>query len=312
MSKSEKCAFVTQFVRFLRNEIEQMTENPDSAESLEVAVQCLEAVYPSQDAEAAGSVDLWSLFRTSKDKSRDDAEALKNEGNRLMKEEKYEDALINYNRAISIDPQNPIFYCNRSAAWIRLGSFDHAISDARIALHYNPDYCKAHARLGDALTKVNRLKEALEAYQEAVRLEPSNADYRNKVEITRQRLLTTPQAAAAGGLGAGPESVMNRSFADMASRMMSDPSAVSSVLNQFSQSNGFESLVNAGLQLTAQLGQQNPELLANIQQVLQTVNPNDLASFVSTAGFQPGNQGQDPPPPPSGDGASSTDNKESK
>jgi hypothetical protein len=41
------------------------------------------------------------------------ANFFKNEGNELMKHEKFKEALEAYNKAIDIDKNNAVFYCNR-------------------------------------------------------------------------------------------------------------------------------------------------------------------------------------------------------
>lgn len=106
--------FVQAFVRFLNQQISASGFPPDTSESLEVAVQCLETAYnlpveePTDPAAAAAfltdpmtHVDLLQLFHDScaghPDRKRE-AELVKNEGNGLMREEKYEEALLSYNR----------------------------------------------------------------------------------------------------------------------------------------------------------------------------------------------------------------------
>lgn len=113
------------------------------------------------------------------------AETIKNEGNRLMKDGKYNEALLQYNRAITYDPKNPIFYCNRAAAYIRLGDNDKAIIDCKSALVYNPNYGKAYGRLGIAYSNLGKYEEAQQAYAKAIELEPDNQDYRNNLEVAR-------------------------------------------------------------------------------------------------------------------------------
>ena len=44
---------------------------------------------------------------------RQQADKFKNDGNELMKQEKYKEALDAYNAAIRIDGNNAIYYCNR-------------------------------------------------------------------------------------------------------------------------------------------------------------------------------------------------------
>lgn len=158
--------FVRAFLRFLQKQIDECKFTADIVESLEVAGQCLETAYdlpslssdgPSDTGSASSDhplnhVDLYELYRNaccviSPDRKLE-AENIKNEGNCLMKEEKYNEALNAYNRAISIDATNPVFYCNRAAAFSRLGEYQKAADDCRMALRYDPTYSKAYGRLG--------------------------------------------------------------------------------------------------------------------------------------------------------------------
>ena len=44
----------------------------------------------------------------------------KNEGNKHFKAGKYEDAIISFTKAIEVDPDNAIFYSNRSSAYLKI------------------------------------------------------------------------------------------------------------------------------------------------------------------------------------------------
>lgn len=161
--------FVRAFLRFLQKQIDECNFSADVVESLEVAGQCLETAYDlpllnGEGNESTGNasggsndhplnhIDLYELFRStccvvSADRKLE-AENIKNEGNCLMKEEKYHEALAAYNRAISLDATNPVFYCNRAAAFSRLGEFQKAADDCKMALRYDSSYSKAYGRLG--------------------------------------------------------------------------------------------------------------------------------------------------------------------
>lgn len=146
-----------------------------------------------------------------------------------------------------------MFYCNRAAAYSRLGDYQRAADDCRMSLRYDPNYSKAYGRLGLAYSKMNKNEQALEAYQSALRIEPDNQDYKNNMSVTQQRLeelraapggagavagagpaAAAAAAAAAGGmpnLGAGglggidfAAALNNPALVNMATRMMSDPS----------------------------------------------------------------------------------------
>lgn len=105
MSDTETKFFVRAFIRFLNKQAEEKGFSSDIAESIDVAVQCLDTVYdtPSLDAENPLShIDLYELYHKTyleiSPKSKEEAESYKNEGNRLMKEEKFHEALNMYNR----------------------------------------------------------------------------------------------------------------------------------------------------------------------------------------------------------------------
>lgn len=144
-------------------------------------------------------MDVYELYENSRSSLSDEqvaeSEHLKNEGNRLMKEEKYLEATQMYTKAIQIDPRNPIFYCNRAAAWTRIGDYDKSISDANLSLRYNPRYSKAFVRQGDAYFRMEKFKEAADAYQKAIAIEPDNEDYKNKSAMAMQRSLQNIQTS---------------------------------------------------------------------------------------------------------------------
>lgn len=226
-------SFVRSFIDYLKKQVDVMS--PDQSESIEVAIQCLQAAFDVGDdepeqiaasaqsttASAAGSssagdgtaassssgtsanvvntknIDMFELFQSlyieRNPESLALADSIKNEGNRLMKECKYNEALLQYNRAITFDPKNPIFYCNRAAAHIRLGDNDRAVTDCKSALLYNANYSKAYCRLGVAYSNLGKFNEAEQAYAKAIELEPDNADYRNNLEVVRNARNQPPQ-----------------------------------------------------------------------------------------------------------------------
>lgn len=53
--------FVNELLHFFRDQITELKEQPDLVESLEVAVQCLEAVYRLPDDQISGEVSFGNL-----------------------------------------------------------------------------------------------------------------------------------------------------------------------------------------------------------------------------------------------------------
>lgn len=211
---SETKLFVESILRFLKSQLETQTLTSDAAESLEVAVQCLENAYNLDNTDPTISedhplrhVNLFELFKNScinvNAENKAEAESLKNEGNRLMKDEKYQEALLYYSRAINLDATNPVFYCNRAAAYSKIGELNKAIEDCKMSLRYDANYSKAYGRLGLAYSKLNRHEEAIEAYKNALAIEPTNVDYQNNLAVTQERLKEMSTAQTANPLGAG-------------------------------------------------------------------------------------------------------------
>lgn len=120
-----------------------------------------------------------------------------------------------------------------------------------------------------AYAKMNKHKEAEEAYQNALRLDPDNADYQNNLNVTQQRLAEMANApaagvganagvnaaAAAGGLGAGlgeglpnfggmdfAAAFNNPALINLATQMMSNPAMQDTLTQLRSQIHGMNNM----------------------------------------------------------------------
>jgi len=282
MSNSLEKDFVQSFLGFLHSQIRDGKFTDDSLESAEVAIQCLEQCFSLPPSTGGSndqpSIDLFELYCSSQVVSperKEEAEKLKNEGNRLMKEEKYQEALTAYNQAINIDATNSVFYCNRAAAHSRLGDYTRAADDCKMSLKYDPTYSKAFGRLGLAYSKMGRYEQAVDAYKKALEIEPNNEDYKNNMGVAQERLasLSAAPGAEAGGLpGFGgldfAAALNNPALVNMASRMMTDPN-IQQMFTQLSGMNDVNALVETGRQLAQQISSQNPELIESIRRQMQ-------------------------------------------
>uniref|UniRef100_A0A914Z9C3 Tetratricopeptide repeat protein n=1 Tax=Panagrolaimus superbus TaxID=310955 RepID=A0A914Z9C3_9BILA len=135
------------------------------------------------------------------------ANALKEEGNECVKASKFNDAIEKYNQAIKLN-RDPVYFCNRAAAYCRLEQYDLAIQDCRTALALDENYAKAYGRMGLALSCQNRYDAAIESYKKALELDPNNESYKSNLAIAEekvreagQRFQSNPGANPFGGLG---------------------------------------------------------------------------------------------------------------
>ena len=104
----------------------------------------------------------------------DTAKSLKEKGNQLVQERKYQEALECYTKAIEIDSKDPILYSNRSLMYYNLKDYDNAIQDADVAISLKPNHSKAYLRKGNALEAKKQYYEALNTYSAGLQNDENN------------------------------------------------------------------------------------------------------------------------------------------
>lgn len=94
-------------------------------------------------------------------------------GNKAFQEGRYEDAVESFTKAIEESP-NHVLYSNRSAAYASLKKFEMAMADAEQVVKLSPTWAKGYSRLGAALHGLDKIKEAREAYEKGLEIDPNN------------------------------------------------------------------------------------------------------------------------------------------
>ena len=113
-----------------------------------------------------------------------------NEGNSQYQEEKYEEALNNYQDALLDDPKNNVAIFNQGDALYKLEKYDKAI-EAYQKIIGGKDLLidgKAHYNIGNAYFKQDKLKESIESYIRALDLNPDDQDAKYNLELARAKL----------------------------------------------------------------------------------------------------------------------------
>ncbi|NWI20090.1 SGTB protein, partial [Crypturellus soui] len=212
------------------------------------------------------------------------ADQLKDEGNNHMKEENYSAAVDCYTKAIELDPNNAVYYCNilflpsplsfRAAAQSKLNKYSEAIKDCKRAIEIDPKYSKAYGRLGLALTSANKYEEAITSYQKALDLDPENDSYKSNLKIAEQKLrdMSSPTGT---GLSFDMASLINNpAFISMVSCQPHAPccrmsgmmsNAIGGPAAGVGGLSDLSSLIHAGQQFAQQIQQQNPELIEQLR-----------------------------------------------
>ncbi|XP_019393848.1 PREDICTED: small glutamine-rich tetratricopeptide repeat-containing protein alpha isoform X2 [Crocodylus porosus] len=271
-------------IQFLHDQLQNGGLSPDAQESLEVAIQCLETAYgvSMEDQGLAVSQTLPEIFefatgresqdsRTSSEPvtpSEEDvteAEHLKTEGNEQMKAENFEAAVSFYSRAIELNPSNAVYFCNRAAAYSKLGNYAGAVRDCERAISIDPSYSKAYGRMGLALSSLSKHTEAVEYYKKALELDPDNDTYKSNLKIAEQKMRETPSPAS--------NLMNNPQVQQLMSGMISGGHNPMGATGTSPSANDLASLIQAGQQFAQQMQQQNPELIEQLRSQIRSRTP---------------------------------------
>ncbi len=95
-------------------------------------------------------------------------------GNSDFNNKKYQEAIVNFNKVIEIDPNNKLAYFTRARAKSKLGDFKGSIEDNNKVIEIDPNSSMAYNNRGwDNYLQKNYI-EALKDFNKAIELEPRN------------------------------------------------------------------------------------------------------------------------------------------
>ncbi|CAD8051963.1 unnamed protein product [Paramecium primaurelia] len=110
----------------------------------------------------------------SKKSSLNSEKLLINRGLSLLRQRKFEESIIQFDKVIKLSPSNDEAYVNKSAALIELNQFEQGLQVAKIAIQKNPKNDEAYNKLGAALLNLNEQEEAILYFSKAINLNPKN------------------------------------------------------------------------------------------------------------------------------------------
>lgn len=131
------------------------------------------------------------------------SDKLKAEGNAAFSAKDFDKAIELFTQAIEVDPSNHVLFSNRSACYASIKDFDGALKDAVKCIEIKPDWAKGHTRKGAALHGQGDLVGALDTYEEALKLDPNNAQAKSGVKSVREAIARESQQDGAADLGMG-------------------------------------------------------------------------------------------------------------
>ncbi|XP_034826680.1 stress-induced-phosphoprotein 1 [Maniola hyperantus] len=175
------------------------------------------------------------------------AEQEKELGNEYFKKGDYSTAVKHYTEAIKRNPDDPKLYSNRAACYTKLAAFDLGLRDCDQCCKLDPKFIKGWIRKGKILQGMQQPGKALNAFQKALELDPSNAE-----ALEGYRACSTQ-------LNSNPEEVRKRAMSDPEVQAILRDPAMRCILEQMQQD-----------PQALQDHLKNPEIAAKIQKLLES------------------------------------------
>lgn len=93
-------------------------------------------------------------------------------GGALLAGGQISEALKEYGKAESYEPENPTIHMAMGKAYFQLNNFEEAIQRYKWAIELSPNSCRAWRSLGETYERLGQVEEARNAYEEALRINP--------------------------------------------------------------------------------------------------------------------------------------------
>ena len=128
---------------------------------------------------------LWEIWSHSGD---DAVDAMLADGKNLLKNEAYQQAAERFTTVIKAAPNFAEGYNQRAIAYFMLEEWSQAIRDCKQTIALNPYHFGAFAGMGHVYVRLGKIEEAIEAYKQALIINP------NLVSIAQAVLRLTQQS----------------------------------------------------------------------------------------------------------------------
>jgi len=119
--------------------------------------------------------DRWSLWESAVVQSPQSAFAANNLGAIYFLDRRYDEARVQYERALALDLTEPMVRNNLGQVHHLLEEFDTAASYYEAEIQRNPWYPNSHHNLGLLWARLNRLDDAVREWETAIEVDPDYA-----------------------------------------------------------------------------------------------------------------------------------------
>ena len=102
-------------------------------------------------------------------------------GNALYQKGRMDEAIIQYQKALVLQPKSAAAYEYLGEALFQKGQMDGAIIQYQKALEIKPDFAEAHNNLGSSLLQMGRVNGAITHFQRALEIKPDFVEAHNNL-----------------------------------------------------------------------------------------------------------------------------------
>ena len=102
-------------------------------------------------------------------------------GTVFVSQNKFQEALANYNKSIKINPHYVQAYNNLGVCMYKLGKITEAIQIYEKAMRIQPNHADVHNNLGVAFKELGENEKSIKYYQKAIEIQPNHADAHNNL-----------------------------------------------------------------------------------------------------------------------------------
>lgn len=106
----------------------------------------------------------------------------------LLKQSKFEESLIYFEKIINHEDKNHSTYNNYGSAFIGLHRYEEAKNSFIKAINLKNDYFQAYNNLGISYSKLEQYDQAINAYKESLKIKNDYAEAYNNLGITYQKI----------------------------------------------------------------------------------------------------------------------------
>jgi len=106
--------------------------------------------------------------------NRDKAIALEKKGDKYYFQSEYNKAIVEYTKAIEIDPKDTYAYNNRGNSYNNLGKHTTAIADYTKAIEIDPEFVRAYINRGYSYGQLEKYTTAIADYTKAIEIDPKD------------------------------------------------------------------------------------------------------------------------------------------